>query len=115
MNDSTHNPVALYPDWLWPDIKAALEKRGHTLATVARSIGMDDSATRKVKKRPCPRAQAAIAQAIGVSPLAIWPARYRPDGTPIALCEWMKLRGVDQNGNPVTPKDITTNQGESQA
>jgi Ner family transcriptional regulator len=65
--------------WLWPDIKAALEKRGSSLAILARNLGVDISAVAKVKFHRSVRVEHAIAKALRVPPEEIWPDRYRQE------------------------------------
>jgi Ner family transcriptional regulator len=60
----------------WAQIKCALEERGHTLASLARKLEVSRSAISKVKVRPSPRVQAAIARAVGMKPEELWPERY---------------------------------------
>jgi Ner family transcriptional regulator len=66
-------------DWDWPDIKAGLEKRGSSLAIVARSLDITVSAVAKVKFHRSVRVEHAIAKALRVPPEEIWPDRYRQE------------------------------------
>ena len=87
-----------YPDWPWWRVKAALEERGTTLAATARSIGLTKAAANRTKVVPGPRMQAAIAAAIGLSPMAIWPSRYTAEGRPVFRTGWLKAHGRDKTG-----------------
>lgn len=71
------------PDWHREDIKAALRKRGHTLISLSRSLGLVDSnVTRILATGRSARVQALIANILDVPPQVIWPSRYNADGTP---------------------------------
>ncbi len=69
-------------DWHRADIKAALEKRGLSLARLSRLNGYARSSAPTALHVPWPKMERLIAGAIGVAPQDIWPSRYRPDGTP---------------------------------
>lgn len=75
--------MATRRDWLWPDIKAALEKAGTDLRRLSVSNGYTRAAAAQVKTRPWPNLQALIAQAISKRPQDIWPSRYDAHGNPI--------------------------------
>ncbi len=70
-------------DWLWPDVKAAIEKRGTNLAGISRRAGYHRSAAQQVRYRSWPEMQAVIAAAINVTPQTIWPSRYYVAGNPL--------------------------------
>lgn len=73
-------------DWHWADIKAALEKSGHSLASISKASGCKTRrAAGMAKDRPYPRMERAIADAIGVPPQLIWPSRYDENGKPLRL------------------------------
>lgn len=67
-------------DWHPADIVAALRKAGWSSRSLARHHGYHPSALAKAMHRPYPRAERLIAQAIGVPPETIWPARYAERG-----------------------------------
>lgn len=70
-------------DWHPADIKAALNKRGITLAGIARAHGLSDSTSLSacfVKSYPANERR--IADALGIHPKVIWPSRYYPNGEP---------------------------------
>ena len=74
----------------WSDVKAALEKSGSSLATIAANLGVSNAAITKIKHRPCARIQDAIAKALEKKPAAIWPTRYyHSNGSPIRPSIWM--------------------------
>lgn len=63
-------------DWHPADIKAALEKKGSSLAEVERKNGYSVGAASQVWSRNYPAMQAAIGRELGVPPQRIWPSRY---------------------------------------
>jgi Ner family transcriptional regulator len=78
--DTAKKPVIT--DWHRADIKAALEKKGLSLARLARLNGYGRRSTSTALSVPWPKMESVIARAIGVQPQVIWPSRYREDGTP---------------------------------
>lgn len=70
------------PDWHPADVLAALKKRGLTLAGLSTANGYHATAAGKALKRSWPAVERLIADALGVTPQAIWPSRYASDGTP---------------------------------
>lgn len=70
--------------WHPEDIKAALRKRGTSLAALSRGLGLHPDSCRVALRRPWPRCERAIARALGVSPSELWPDRYR-NGRPIRV------------------------------
>lgn len=69
-------------DWHPADIKAALNKAGYTLASLAEEHGLKAGGTlSKALTSSFPIAEQRIAAAIGVHPKVIWPSRYNEDGT----------------------------------
>jgi Ner family transcriptional regulator len=68
-------------DWHNADIKAALEKAGWTLRKLAIARGYAPGVLRNPLNRPWPAGERVIADALSTTPQAIWPSRYRADGT----------------------------------
>lgn len=69
-------------DWHPADVKAALHKKGITLAGLAEAHGLSGSSTLSAAlSRSHPANEKRIADAIGVHPKVIWPSRYNADGT----------------------------------
>ncbi len=70
-------------DWHPADIKAALDKAGWTLRSLAAHHGIKGSSTlsHTLAERSYPANERRIAEAIGVPVQEIWPSRYYPDGT----------------------------------
>lgn len=70
------------PAGRWELIKGALRARGSSLSAVAIQMGLTKEAVGKVNRHPYPAVEAAIASALDVHPMDLWPERYQPDGTP---------------------------------
>ncbi|HEY2619554.1 MAG TPA: helix-turn-helix domain-containing protein [Acetobacteraceae bacterium] len=69
-------------DWHPADVLAALKKRGHSLAGLSVANGYHPTAAGKALKQPWPALERLLAEAIGVTPQAIWPSRYDREGSP---------------------------------
>ncbi|UIJ46915.1 helix-turn-helix domain-containing protein [Sphingomonas cannabina] len=67
-------------DWHPEDIKAAIRKKGITLADLARDAGMAGNALRLALSLPRAEAERVIAAALDLHPMVIWPSRYHADG-----------------------------------
>lgn len=68
-------------DWHPEDIKAALRKRGMTLAALARTAGFSKQVLSMcLGGRASERGDKIIAKALGLKPHQIWPSRYRANG-----------------------------------
>lgn len=78
--DMTKKPVT--GDWHHRDIIAAVWKAGSSIQRLSRENGYARDALALALRRPWPRAERLIAEAIGTTPQAIWPSRYHPDGAP---------------------------------
>ncbi|EFC1510954.1 transcriptional regulator [Escherichia coli] len=63
-------------DWHPADIVAGLKKRGTSLAALSREAGLASSTLANALSRSWPRGERLIADALGISPEAIWPSRY---------------------------------------
>lgn len=63
-------------DWHSADIKAALEKRGLSLAKVSRSAGYHSTAAGRALRTSWPEMERVIAEALDTRPWLIWPSRY---------------------------------------
>ena len=68
-------------DWHRADIKAALEKAGFSLRSLAKAHGYSPGALRNPLAGPWPKGERIIAAAIGTTPQKIWPSRYNDDGS----------------------------------
>lgn len=69
-------------DWHSADIKAELEKAGWSLRRLSVARGLAPQSLQKALHAPWPRAEALIADALGLRPRDLWPTRYHVDGTP---------------------------------
>ena len=58
------------------DVKAALRKEGTSLAQLARAHGVTISTPASALRKPLPKWEAIIAEALGKDPAQIWPKRY---------------------------------------
>lgn len=63
-------------DWDPADIVAALHKRGWSLRQLSFAHGYRANALKHALRRPYPRAERIIAEALGLEPARIWPSRY---------------------------------------
>ncbi|MDA8428153.1 MAG: helix-turn-helix domain-containing protein [Geobacteraceae bacterium] len=70
-------------DWHRADIKAALEKKGHSFASIARKYGYVERSPNMVLHKPWPAIERIVGKIIGVKPALIWPSRYDCNGHPL--------------------------------
>lgn len=70
------------PTQRWEWIKYQLRAKGTSLAQLARELGVSDTAVKNAKRVPYPRMERAIAQALGLKPIDIWPERWNTNGDP---------------------------------
>jgi len=69
-------------DWHRADIKSALEKAGWNLSSLSLHHGYESRNTLQTAlRRPWPKGERYIADAIGVDPAEIWPTRYQDKDT----------------------------------
>ncbi|HBV40824.1 MAG TPA: DNA-binding protein [Erwinia sp.] len=69
-------------DWHTADIIAALKKRGTNLSALSRQAGLASSTLANALRRPWPKGERLIAEALDIAPEKIWPTRYRHPGRP---------------------------------
>lgn len=74
--------VPLDPTQRWEWIKYQLRARGTSLAKLARELDVSDTAVKNAKRTAYPRMERAIAKALGLKPIDLWPERWNPNGTP---------------------------------
>lgn len=74
--------VPLDPTQRWEWIKYQLRAKGTSLAKLARELGVSDTAVKNAKRVPYPRMERAIAKALGLKPIDLWPERWNANGTP---------------------------------
>ena len=67
-------------DWHPEDIKAAIRKRGSTLAAIARGEGMSRQALAMTLVRPGEAGEGLISAFLNVPASVIWPSRYHASG-----------------------------------
>lgn len=79
-------------NWHPADIIAALKKRGTSLSALSRQAGLASSTLTNALTRRCPNGERLIAEALGIAPEQIWPARYR--GYPSGAARIRKLRRI---------------------
>lgn len=65
-------------DERWEWVKYQLRARGHSLAEVARQLGVSSAAVKNAKRQPYPRVERAIAALLELAPAQIWPERRHP-------------------------------------
>ncbi|WP_336973444.1 helix-turn-helix transcriptional regulator [Sphingobium aromaticiconvertens] len=69
-------------DWHPEDIKAAVRKRGSSLAALARQGGISTQAlSLTLQARVSEKCELIISDFLNIHPSEIWPSRYRDDGT----------------------------------
>ena len=78
--DTAKKPVN--KDWHPADIKAALEKRGWSLAELSLRHSYSRTLAAKALHYPYPNMERIIGKALGVHPKSIWPSRYDENGRP---------------------------------
>jgi len=70
-------------DWHWADVLAALRKAEWSLRQLGIFHGYaDGNALGEAARRPFPKAERIIADALGIDPKDIWPTRYDAHGNP---------------------------------
>lgn len=65
------------------EIKAAVRKRGSSLAELSRQHGYAADSARKALTRPWPAVERLIADYLGTDPWLLWPERYGADCQPL--------------------------------
>lgn len=114
-----HAPKKAKEDWHPADIKAALAKRGITLARIAFDAGLDDSSSLSAcLKRPMPANEKRIAAALGLNPSTIWPTRYDDVGNAVkrgrnATAITAEMRSNKSEGNQPIRKQRKTHESNS--
>lgn len=77
MTDTKPPKKPALQDWHVADIKSALEKAGWSLRGLAKHHGYKcTTVLSDALRRPWPKGERIIADAIGVDPATIWPKRY---------------------------------------
>ena len=79
---------ASHEDWHRGDIKSALEKAGWNLSSLSLHHGYENRNTLQTAlRRPWPKGERLIADAIGTDPMTIWPSRYADKDTNKRNCQ----------------------------
>lgn len=74
--------IPLEPAQRWEWIKYQLRTKGTSLAKLSRELGVSDTAVKNAKRTAYPRMERAIAKALGLKPIDLWPERWNLNGTP---------------------------------
>lgn len=74
--------IPLDPTLRWEWIKFQLRARGTSLAKLSRELGVTDTAVKNAKRTAYPRMERAIAAALSLQPVDLWPERWNTNGTP---------------------------------
>ncbi|MFL1552466.1 transcriptional regulator [Pseudomonas sp. D47] len=77
--------IPINPTLRWEWIKYQLRARGTSLAMLARELEVSDTAVKNVKRTAYPRMERAIAKALSLDPIDLWPERWNANGTPFRL------------------------------
>ncbi|NYZ12852.1 hypothetical protein HL658_09835 [Azospirillum sp. RWY-5-1] len=80
-------------------VQAALKLRGKSMARIARDKGWTRNAIYRAFEAPSFPQEQAIADALGVTPMDIFPERYGPDGERLHLIRPRKTTQAHRNGN----------------
>lgn len=82
-SNAPKKPAKQKADWHPSDVKSALDKIGWSLRQLGFEHGYTGNASfSEVFRKPWPRVERIIAEAIGVHPQVIWPSRYDASGAP---------------------------------
>lgn len=63
-------------DWSRWKITGKIKEKGLTMRGIARKAGIGQDTLKNALDRPWPKGERAIAEALGMTPEEIWPARY---------------------------------------
>lgn len=99
MKKTAKKPVR--EDWHPADIKAALEKAGHTLTSLAADYGYGRGFCNNAFRQKSPNAERVISAALGLKPWDIWPTRYDEDNQPIMRRKTVSHARPKKQANPV--------------
>lgn len=77
--------IPLNPTQRWEWIKYQLRAKGTSLAMLARELNVSDTAVKNAKRTAYPRMERAIAKALGLDPIDLWPDRWNSNGTPYRI------------------------------
>ncbi len=74
--------IPLEPTLRWEWIKYQLRAHGTSLAKLSRELGVSDTAVKNAKRTAYPRMERAIASALELKPIDLWPERWNTNGNP---------------------------------
>lgn len=94
-------------DWHRADIIAALKKAGWSLSALSQHHGYSRGTLASAMDRHWPKGEALIAEAIGLSPRAIWPTRYEKHRTEVQKTTVRVYRKNKQTTAAQTPAQNT--------
>lgn len=81
--ENTARKIVAPADWHPADIKAALNKKGWSLARIAREFGYSVGSPNAVLHRAWSQMEEIVSGIIGVRAAEIWPSRYDLKGRPL--------------------------------
>jgi Ner family transcriptional regulator len=95
--------IPLEPTLRWEWIKYQLRANGTSFAKLARALDVSDSAVKNARRTAYPRMERAIAKALGLKPIDLWPERWNANGSPqrIRIQRAEKNTICGQEHNPV--------------
>lgn len=89
--------IPLEPALRWEWIKYQLRANGTSLAKLSRELGVSDTAVKNAKRTAYPRMERAIASALGLKPIDLWPERWNANGSP----QRIRIQRAEKNTNCV--------------
>lgn len=107
------NENAEAKDWHRAELVAALHMRGWSLRQLSLSANLSEGAFARATRMPYPRAERAIADALGLHPRDIWPTRYDAAGLPNRPRGRKPLRGFAQAQSVAPPRGARNVSGKS--
>lgn len=78
--DTSKKPVD--SDWHKADIICGLWKLGTSVQKLSRENKYKGNGLEQAIRRPWPKGERIIAEALGLTPQQVWPSRYHTDGSP---------------------------------
>lgn len=74
--------IPIDPSIRWEWIKYQLRAKGTSLAEIARDLDVTGTAVKNAKRTAYPRVERAIAKALSLKPIDLWPERWNSTGAP---------------------------------
>ncbi|MFA5633520.1 MAG: helix-turn-helix domain-containing protein [Porticoccaceae bacterium] len=88
-------------------MKYQIHMQGLTMAQVAAAVGVDRRTLYQVFRKPYPRMEKVVAEALGMTPQVLFPERYDADGLP------NRMMGRPQKSITKTVKNNTGRKGRN--